>query len=355
MEDFEQEILGGEDIFSFDDIDDTAIEESVKDTKETKSPVIKDEEEDDIDDFSFDDEDYELKETKEKTDVVQDKKLEKPVTSSSSLVSKLSKFGLLEDVVDEEGNPLDLSTVTEEEEEDLINDLIESRSQKSLEKLVGSLPKELKELNEFVIKGGGSVSEYLKSLNSETVDYFQYDDLPEEKLESFLKRDLMSAGYDDEEIDIQIKSLKNSDKLESYGAKRFDKWKKKEEGDRKVLVEESKKRNQQRKQESDKFQNEVKTVLNSKDIGGLKISSKQAQDLHNYITTPIADEKGRNMPQVHRDILSAFEDPKKLAILAAIAKDNFDLSKLGKQFKVEGKQEVTKRINHKTVPISQLF
>jgi hypothetical protein len=62
------------------------------------------------------------------------------------------------------------------------------------------------------------------------------------------------------------------------------------------------------------------------------------------------------MPQLHRDVLSAFNDPKKVSILAAIVKDDFNLDKIAKQFKVEGKREITKKITNSTiVPLSELF
>ena len=56
-------------------------------------------------------------------------------------------------------------------------------------------------------------------------------------------------------------------------------------------------------------------------------------------------------------IIKAFEDPSKLAALAALAKEDFDITKLSKQFIAEGKKEITKKINrqNKIVPIRDLF
>tara|TARA_R110000737_G_scaffold56365_1_gene80647 strand:- start:319 stop:1347 length:1029 start_codon:yes stop_codon:yes gene_type:complete len=342
MEEFD-EILIGDNFFDEEETE-PVVEEVEKETKETKE--ISD------DDF-FDFEDEEDVSKVEESIVEKEEEPEKVV---NPFYSKLNKLGYLEDLQDEEGNPIDISTLTEEEEGDLLEEILEIKTQESLNKMIKGLPNELRQLNEYVIKNGGSLKEFMSSMREDEIDYLKSDTLPEDKARSFLKKDLIAAGYEDDEIEIQLKALEDNGKLTGVANKRFDKWKVKQSKVHESKAKESKAANEERKVATQKFHTEVRSVLDSKNLGGLKLSSKVAKELDEYITKPIPDDSGRSMPRVHRDVLAAFEDPKKLAILAALAKEDFDISKLSKQFVTKGKETITKKINRrKIVPIRELF
>lgn len=344
MEEFD-EILIGEDFFSDEHSDDKS-EEAVDETKETVDE--KDTELEDL--LSFEEESDE-----------KDKKVEKESTeeksTSNSLYQKLDKLGYLKDLQDEDGNPIDLESLSEEEEEELLEEVFEMKSQEKLNSLIQNLPPELRQLNEYVIKHGGNLKDFVSNLKADEVDYLKIDSLPDDKYKSFLKKELSDEGYDEDEIDIQLQALEEKGKLGSVAIKRFDKWKNKQKEIQNSNLEKSKIEAEKKRKEIQEFHTKVRSVLDSKNIGGLKLTSKVAKELDSYITKPVSDDSGRNAPQLNRDILKAFEDPNKLAVLAALAKEDFDITKLSKQFVTKGKEEITKKINrqNKIVPIRDLF
>lgn len=337
------------DVFSDEDFNfsDTVVEEPT--TEEVKEDTKEVEKED------FEEEDFDFNESLEEVEK-KEETVSKNEVKESLFSSKLNKLGYFEGLEDEDGNPIDPETISEEEEEELLEVIIQNKTQENLKSIIENLPPELKELNKFVIKEGGNLKDYLSKLDTGSIDYYSYENLPDDKVESFLNKELSDLGYDEEDIQLQIETLKSKDKLSSYGQKRFSNWKKKESLKQKQLVEKTKEKNLERRKELEAFQGKLKNVLDSREISGLKLSHNKSKELYEYATKIIPSDNGRAMPQLHKDVLNAFNDPTKLSVLAAIVKDDFNLDKIAKQFKVKGKREITKKINNsKVVPLSELF
>ena len=181
---------------------------------------------------TVDDKDTELEDLldfEEEKTIEEDKKVEKETSEekhiSNPLYQKLDKLCYLKDLQDEEGNPIDLESLSEEEEEELLEEVFEIKSQERLNALISNLPPELRQLNEYVIKQGGNLKDFVSNLKADEVDYLKIDSLPDDKYKSFLKKELSEEGYDEEEIDIQLQALEEKGKLGSVASKRFDKWK----------------------------------------------------------------------------------------------------------------------------------
>jgi len=280
-------------------------------------------------------------------------------SNTKSILSKLESLGLTEglDLKDKEGNAIDLSKLSDEEESELLQDVIQGAANKSVEGLLGKLPQNLRDLNKFVMEGG-SMESYIANIDNSKVDFYDYDELPDDKMEAFLNKEFNELGYDDEDTQAQIKSLKDAGKLNSFGEKRFSAWKNKEKGGRDNIKVANKERASKALEEDKKFITSINTLLDTNNIGGIKINKNKAEELKSYMTKPILGEDKRKMPQVHRDILKAIQDPDKLAVLALLSSNDFNLEEIGKQFSTKGKKEIVEKINSqkpKFVSVSDLF
>ena len=324
--------------------EDIQVDESTEEDKDPK-------EEDKIDEEDFD---FEGEEPVESNDDGTPPKKE-----TSLFISKLESLGLTEglDFKDEEGNDIDLSKLSKEEESEVLQDVIQASANKSVETLLGKLPPNLRDLNKFVMDGG-SMESYISNIDSSKVDFYDYEELPEDKMEAFLNKEFAELGYDAEDTQAQIKSLKDSGKLNSFSEKRFSSWKDKEKGGRDDIKTANKERANRALEEDKKFINNINTLLDTNNISGVKINRAKAEELKDYMTKPVLGEDKRKMPQVHRDILKAIQDPNKLAVLALLSNNDFNLEEIGKQFSTKGKKEIVKKINSqkpKFVSVSDLF
>lgn len=322
-----------------DNTEDTKITDEIEPKEETSTSETENEE-----DFNFEDEE----------------EVEPEVTvKTSGIVSKLTDLGLTSDLElkDEEGNDIDLSNLTSEEESEILQDVIQSEVNKGLESLIGKLSPKLRALNKFVMNGG-SMEEYLQGVDTSKVDFFDYDDLPEDKMEGFLKKELKELGYDSDDVEDQIKSLKDNGKLNRFAEKRFSKWKESEKGNRKAIAEQRKERERKNKEADKTFATDINNILDTGKISNIPISKAKAESLKDYMTKPVLGTDKRKMPQVHRDILKAIQDPNKLAMLALISSNDFNLDIIGNTYKNKAKKEVVSKISKQKkeyVSVSDLF
>ena len=257
------------------------------------------------------------KEVIEKDDKKED--LSEEGTEFISLIESLSDVLVIDDEKEYEPNTEGLKA--------LIKDTAEKASKDALNSLKENLGEKEKVVLDVLSKGG-SLDEALNF-----IDQVDYTDIPlQDSKGTDLERNQLNLvadwmkiqGFEQEDIDEKLDDLKSTGLLykeAKLAQKKLVEWQEKEVV---KFTEEKEKQRQvaeeQVKAEQIAFKNKVTSL---KEVAGFKISSKQAEELYDYITKPVNKEGKTKF---------ALEDTEENRLLYAyFAMIGFDKEKLSKE------------------------
>lgn len=259
-----------------------------------------------------------------------------PTTSTPESTISAAKLLMDKGIVDfelEEGEDL-----TEETALELLEEGFAAGVENKLEDLLTELPTELKALNKYVINGG-DMNTFLSKMATvgKPSGITSALNISEEKnQELVVKQMYKDEGMDDDFIEAQIESLKDTGKLGVFAKKKFEKWK---EQDAKTSENEAKKQEEYAKQQREKarqYYSDLKTIVSKEDFDGIKLSSKDKAELPVYMTERnIHLDNGAVVTPFNQNLMEVLQNQKASIQLAKLLKDrkedgSFDFSQVEK-------------------------
>lgn len=272
------------------------------------------------------------------------------IVSDSELARMMRERGLLEDSEDEDEEDIDL--------EDKFENTVDERIR---EKLNG-LPEDIQRAVEFGIKGG-SLQEYMKTLESPSGGLTDDLDMEEESHQervarAFLKED----GEDDEFIESQIEFLKDSGRLKTFSKRRYDKWKEEKDLEQQNLIERQKEARKISIAQARENKRKLSEILNKEtDLGGISLNKKESGSIPDYILErSIQLDNGTSISEMQRDLFYEIPKNEKAMIqLAALLRSrnedgtfNFDKISRTEETKVIKKIKQNVRRSKEELPAS---
>lgn len=261
---------------------------------------------------------------------------EKTITTSTD-VKSLLKTGVFQFVEEKDlTEDDDLETVIEKE--------FDARLDVAIEEFAKDLDDEAKMFLKFK-KAGGSTIEYLKTFE---VDSF-LEDIKEEDIKDdektqikFLKKYYSEyEEMEDDEVDDKIEWLKERGKIEDVANKTFSKFNTAREEQRKNLVKRQKKAEEEAKERSRVYKEELKKTINeTTEVGKIKIGKQDKEEMFDYLMKPTVKVGNSFVTPFQKDMQEVYKDKKLLLALAKIVKAKFDITDI----KTTATTEVTKEI-----------
>lgn len=148
---------------------------------------------------------------------------------------------------------------------------------------------DVKKLDEYV-RNGGTIADFAQAVKEDkNVDNYNIENETDQK--EVIKELLGIKGYDDAQIKRALTRYEDAGVLAEEAEDSLDLLKKYKVKEKERLLENAKKQSEHVKQEQQKFFSNVESTINNIDsIRGIKISSREKQDLLDYIFKP--DENG---------------------------------------------------------------
>lgn len=246
----------------------------------------------------------------------------------------------------EEGEELDEDTALE-----LLEEGFESGVENRISELLGGLPNELQALNKYVLNGG-DMNDFLSKMNTigASTGITATLDISEEKNQELVVRQMYKDdGMDDDFIDTQLESLKDTGKLEAFARKRFEKWK---EQDSKVSQQAAKQQEEQAKAQREKvrqYYSSLKTAVN-REFEGIKLSAKDKVEIPDFMTDRnIKLSNGAVVTPFNQNLMEVLQNETASIQLAKLLRDRkkdgtFDFSQLEKVAATKVTKEVKDNI-----------
>ena len=232
----------------------------------------------------------------------------------------------------EEGEELDEETALE-----LLEEGFESGVENRISELLGGLPNELQALNKYVLNGG-DMNDFLSKMNTlgASTGITATLDISVEKNQELVVRQMYKDdGMDDDFIDTQLESLKDTGKLEAFAKKRFEKWK---EQDSKVSQQAAQQQELQAKAQREKarqYYSSLKTAVNG-EFEGIKLSAKDKNEIPGFMTDRnIKLSNGAVVTPFNQNLMEVLQNETASIQLAKLLRDRkkdgtFDFSQLEK-------------------------
>ena len=249
---------------------------------------------------------------------------DKPVEKKNKTLSSLNSLvdaGLIELEDLEEG----------EEETRSEAEIIEEGFEKAVEtktiSLLRELPKELVELNKFVLQGG-NYKDYIsnvRSINS-TVSLDKIDLSSERDQEFIVKKALLEDEYDIDDLDSHVKFLKDSGKLEGFAKRRLEKFKKRHADNKEAVFTRNREAQQNYRNQLKENKGVLTGILKGKDsFDVLNITRKEVKEFPSYIEDKnIKLDNGNVITGLQRDLLEVLKSPKGKLQLAKLMRNSKD-------------------------------
>ena len=268
----------------------------------------------------------------ETTGAAPTKKEEKGQVNSTIAAAQLLMDKGIVDYELEEGEELDEETALE-----LLEEGFESGVENRISELLGGLPNELQALNKYVLNGG-DMNDFLSKMNTlgASTGITATLDISVEKNQELVVRQMYKDdGMDDDFIDTQLESLKDTGKLEAFAKKRFEKWK---EQDSKVSQQAAKQQEEQAKAQREKarqYYSSLKTAVNG-EFEGIKLSAKDKNEIPGFMTDRnIKLSNGAVVTPFNQNLMEVLQNETASIQLAKLLRDRkkdgtFDFSQLEK-------------------------
>ena len=260
------------------------------------------------------------------------KKEEKGQVNSTIAAAQLLMDKGIVDFELEEGEELDEETALE-----LLEEGFESGVENRISELLGGLPNELQALNKYVLNGG-DMNDFLSKMNTlgASTGITATLDISVEKNQELVVRQMYKDdGMDDDFIDTQLESLKDTGKLEAFAKKRFEKWK---EQDSKVSQQAAQQQELQAKAQREKarqYYSSLKTAVNG-EFEGIKLSAKDKNEIPGFMTDRnIKLSNGAVVTPFNQNLMEVLQNETASIQLAKLLRDRkkdgtFDFSQLEK-------------------------
>lgn len=263
---------------------------------------------------------------------------------SVSTVNFLIERGLLEYEL-EEGQELDEDTALE-----ILEDNFDNKVDTKIQEMFSELPKELKALNKYVLNGG-DMGEFISKLNTggKISGITANLDINTEKNQELVLREMYkNEGMDQDFIDAQIETLKDSGRLANLAKKKFEKWK---EEDIKYAEQEAREQEEfvkEQKQKQRQFFQGLKASV-SEGIGGIKLSNKDKTEIPFYMTDVSVKVNGQTVTPFNRDLMQVLQNQEASIQLAKLLRDRkkdgtFDFTQVEKDITTKVAKEVKDNI-----------
>jgi hypothetical protein len=220
--------------------------------------------------------------------------------------------------------------MTAELAEEILEDDFDSRVSQQVDDLFKDLPEEARNMNKFIL-AGGTMQEYMATLNDKPVGVTRGMDLAEaSNQEAIVRNQLKSDDFDDEYITSQIQYLKDSGMLEKTATTHYKKWEAKDKTSQEALLERQAEAKRADKDNRKKERAGVSDYINKTvSVKGFNISRNDKKDLPNYMSEKsVKYENGTEMTPMHRDLYAAMSDPETSVVLAKLLRNKFDFTKL---------------------------
>ena len=246
----------------------------------------------------------------------------------------------------EEGEELDEDTALE-----LLEEGFESGVENRISELLGGLPNELQALNKYVLNGG-DMNDFLSKMNTmgASTGITATLDISNEKNQELVVRQMYEdEGMDDDFIDTQLESLKDTGKLGAFARKRFEKWK---EQDNKVSQQAAQQQELQAKAQREKarqYYSSLKTAVNG-EFEGIKLSAKDKNEIPGFMTDRnIKLSNGAVVTPFNQNLMEVLQNETASIQLAKLLRDRkkdgtFDFSQLEKVATTKVTKEVKDNI-----------
>ena len=274
------------------------------------------------------------------------KKGEKTQVNSTIAAAQLLMDKGIVDYELEEGEELDEETALE-----LLEEGFESGVENRISELLGGLPNELQALNKYVLNGG-DMNDFLSKMNTlgASTGITATLDINVEKNQELVVRQMYKDdGMDDDFIDTQLESLKDTGKLEAFAKKRFEKWK---EQDSKVSQQAAQQQELQAKAQREKarqYYSSLKTAVNG-EFEGIKLSAKDKNEIPGFMTDRnIKLSNGAVVTPFNQNLMEVLQNETASIQLAKLLRDRkkdgtFDFSQLEKVAATKVTKEVKDNI-----------
>ena len=246
----------------------------------------------------------------------------------------------------EEGEELDEDTALE-----LLEEGFESGVENRISELLGGLPNELQALNKYVLNGG-DMNDFLSKMNTlgASTGITATLDISNEKNQELVVRQMYKDdGMDDDFIDTQLESLKDTGKLEAFAKKKFEKWK---EQDNKASQQAAQQQELQAKAQREKarqYYSSLKTAVNG-EFEGIKLSAKDKSEIPGFMTDRnIKLSNGAVVTPFNQNLMEVLQNETASIQLAKLLRDRkqdgtFDFSQLEKVAATKVTREVKDNI-----------
>jgi hypothetical protein len=301
------------------DLGDNHEEEVVEETTDDEVEELSDEEaaeraaqaeeEEDEDSSETSDESNE-EDSEEETEQSDDLESDEEETSYSTFMESLSEAGVLSPETDKE--------YTDDSEG--VQELIEDTVKQEVEKWKSGLGEEALKALEWAEKGG-QIKDLVELENS--IDYTNID-LEEESNFQYLVADaLLLDGYEEEDIKEMVEEYRDAGTLEKHAKRAHKKLVKSQETQREAAKKRLEQEHQAKLDQIESDRADIhKTVSGLREVSGIALSKKEAEELADYITKPV--KKGKTQFEMDDDVEARY-------LLAYLKKNKIDLSKIQKK------------------------
>lgn len=227
------------------------------------------------------------------------------------------------------------------ETEDDLKEVISKTITKGIEEYKSSHPEDVQKFLDYV-EAGGNPRDFHR-LYYEEASWKDADLSNEDHQEQIIRAALNRTGMDKDDIDEQIRDLKDLGKLENLAKKHLPKLIAEEDSEKQSLVEAQKEYQKRETEKAKKAWDDFKDNLYKKEeVNGFKLTPKVKDDLWNYMTK-VDRKTGKTPLQLHNETNQDAQ-----VLYAYLAMNNWDISKLEKQVKTKVTSELSKKLKNVT-------
>lgn len=244
------------------------------------------------------------------------------------LVEHLTKKGIIDyDESSEEYKGLEFKN--DDDLEKIIDTTVAKRTESVIKGYKESLPEDLHKLVEFV-EAGGHPKDFLDVYYGST-SWEKIEPTDEQFQKTIVREGLRRSGYDEKEIEDEIKDYEDLGKLEAKAKVHLPKLRKQEEEQKKFLMEAQAQYAKAQREQVEKYWVDLKTDLDSKeDINGFKLTTKLKKDIWEHMSKPVDKKTMKTQLQINNETKKDAQ-----FLYAMLDYLNWDISKLEKNVKTQ--------------------
>lgn len=270
---------------------------------------------------------------KEEKPTVKEEPVVEEAFSFKPLISYLGDKG----IVDLEDGEIEKLTDDEEALEGVISKTITKNISEGINDWKESYNPEIQELLKFVELGGKPKDFYDVYYGNTSFENLKID--TEDNQKFVIRQGLKLSGWEDAEIEEELKDYEDLGKLETKASTHLKKLQVYEKSQKENLIKAQEENNIKTQETNKQYWNNLREELFKKeDIQGFKINQKEKEQLWDYMSTP--DRKtGKTKLQEHNETNKDAQ-----WLYAYLAKNNWDISKLERDVKTKVTSELRKNL-----------